>query len=498
MGRLIPTTMRLSIPLLSFACIGPVIAQLTSKSLQSYPNAVSLEFPFNPIIAAYWTSYPHHRRTPFALSPNGKVAYLAYADNSVTAGVHVQQVDPQTFTATGQTVTIPGVKEAGGLVAHNDGFALLTNEAMPIGTTNAPPGNTPVAVLYRYTGGKRTWKTWLGGPNVHPKEGLSMSPDLTGDLVFSEASGLYGAYFVATDYQGWAKGHFGDNIQYVSRDGALADIKGASSAWGCSHNTGIAFAAADRPPYASICAEDHTGIWLNTRTRGMAGSKISNERVINGATNEALGGTSGSYSLLARFPGTDSYVFTWVSRGAVNLTADAFLKGETASKARTTNRNVAIAVLKDKFTLLGQAATSKPGSAVGDSQVNWVTSGKADRSNAHAATFDKSTALLSWEEIAEPGCPYDAMGCQGTFTGTYFQMVDGAGKKVGAAISSLNVTVAGDMVKMPDGRICWPYVDMPWKLNGSAKNTGGWVTVGPGAGPPKALSRKMSFACMKK
>lgn len=56
---------------------------------------------------------------------------------------------------------------AGGLVAHNDGFALLTNEAMPSGTTNAPPSDTPVPVLYRYTSGKQTWKTWLGGPGVH-------------------------------------------------------------------------------------------------------------------------------------------------------------------------------------------------------------------------------------------------------------------------------------------------------------------------------------------
>jgi hypothetical protein len=87
---------------------------------------------------------------------------------------------------------------------------------MPSGTVNAPPGNTPVPVLYRYTSGKQSWKTWLGGPDVHPKDGVSdvalsavllltrslfqasMSPDLNGDLVFSEKSGLYGAYFVVT------------------------------------------------------------------------------------------------------------------------------------------------------------------------------------------------------------------------------------------------------------------------------------------------------------
>lgn len=31
---------------------------------------------------------------------------------------------------------------------------------------------------------------------MHPKEGLGSSPDLTGDLVFSEKAGFYGAMFV--------------------------------------------------------------------------------------------------------------------------------------------------------------------------------------------------------------------------------------------------------------------------------------------------------------
>jgi hypothetical protein len=106
---------------------------------------------------------------------------------------------------------------------------------------------------------------------------LAMAPDLNGDLVYSNKSGLYGAYFVVTgesfnqfttlncrqakscppDYTGPASGHFGDSIQYVDDSGNLKVISGASSSWGCSHNTGIAFEAADAPPYASICAEDH-------------------------------------------------------------------------------------------------------------------------------------------------------------------------------------------------------------------------------------------------
>ena len=386
------------------------VADLTNASLKKHNDTLKLDFPFNPIKPAYWTGYPHHRRTPFAVSPDGKSAYLAYLDNSET-DVHVQRLDPATFAAVGKATTVKGAKEAGGLVAQNDGFALLTNEAIPSTTANAPPGNTPVPVLYRYTGATQTWKTFLGGPNIHPADGLSMSPDLNGDLVYSEKAKMYGAYFVVTDYQGWASGHFGDSIQYVNEAGKLQNIPGASSAWGCSHNTGIALEAADAPPYASLCAEDHGAIWLNTKTRSMDGVKVSNENTTNGASNEPMGGMSGSYSQLARLVGKNSYVFSWVSRGAMDLKEDSWRgKGFTQAENRTVGRNVAVAVMSDKGTLVGPQATSVVGAASGDDQVNWITQGSADCSNAHVAAFDGERALVAWEEIANPRCDFIAMG----------------------------------------------------------------------------------------
>ncbi|KAI5922571.1 hypothetical protein F4810DRAFT_673058 [Camillea tinctor] len=459
-------------------------AGLSDSSLETHVDSLALEFSFKPVKEAYWTNLPHHRRTPFAVSPDGKSAYLAYLDSSET-DVHVQQVDPSTFAAVGSTVTVTGGKEAGGLVAHDDGFALLTNEALPSGTANAPADNTPVPVLYRYTNGEQTWKTFLGGPGVHEDFGLAASPDLNGDLVFSQEANMYGAYFVVTDYTGDAAGHFGDSIQYVKPDGTLQTINGASSAWGCSHNTGIAFEAADAAPFASICAEDQGDIWLNTDTQSMSGIKISNENTTNGASGEPLGGMSGSYSGLARLIGSDSYVFAWVSRGAIDLRANEWLGGgNTQASNRTNNRNVAIAQLTNKNTLNGQPATSEIGAHDGDSQVNWVTQGTADCSNAHVAAFDGENVLVTWEEIADPFCENIAMGCRGTFTGSYFQLMAG-GAKVGEPVKSMDTFVAGDMVTMSDGRICWPYVSMDWKLDQAV----GWDG-------PTDTTTKMSFACM--
>lgn len=185
-----------SLTVLSCA-VATTFAQLSDSSLEKFENSLALDYSFGPVKESYWTGFPHHRRTPFAVSPDGKSAYLAYLDSSDT-DVHVQQVDPTTFAAVGTAVTVTGGKEAGGLVAHDDGFALLTNEALPSGTTDAPADSTPVPVLYRFTSGAQTWKTFLGGPGVDSDFGLAASPDLNGDLVYSEEAAMYGAYFVIT------------------------------------------------------------------------------------------------------------------------------------------------------------------------------------------------------------------------------------------------------------------------------------------------------------
>ena len=364
----------------------------------------------------------------------------------------------------------------------------MVNEAMPSGTTNAPPSDTPVPALYRYTNGQQSWKTWLAGPDVESATGFGASPDMNGDLVYSAEAGLYGAYFVVTDYTGSASGHFGDSIQYVNENGALQTITGATSTWGCSHNTGIAFEAADAAPFASICAEDQGAIWLNTNTQGMTnnGVKISNENTTNGGSGEPMGGMSGSFSGLARFASSTSYIFAWVSRGAIDLTENAWMgTGYTHSLNRTNPRNVAISLFSDKSTKVGAQATSEVGAASGDSQINWVTKGANDCSNAHAATFGTDNALITWEEIENPACDYIAMGCSGQFAGSFFQQVDSTGAQVGAPLKETDTYVAGDMVTMSDGRICWPYVSMTWDLSAPVAYSGSTVT-----------TTKMSFACM--
>lgn len=88
-------------------------------------------------------------------------------------------------------------------------------------------------------------------------------------------------------------------------------------------------------------------------------------------------------------------------------------------------------------------------------------------------------------EIAEPSCDIIAFGCSGTFSGSYFQLVNSAGETVGDPIASNNTYVAGDMATLNNGTICWPYVSMDWRLD-----------LPVGGGLPNTTTKKMSFGCM--
>jgi hypothetical protein len=167
-GSLSLFQMRSSIPIVLLTSILSILA---NPIITTYPNSLNLSASFDPIIAAYWTGLPHHRRTPFSISPDGKSAYLAYLSSNLSS-VIVQQVNTTTFGAIGTPVEILGY-EAAGLVAQNDGFALMiTTDAE--GTIDLPTDNMHVVAVARYKNGVQTWKTFLNGPGVHASEGVSL------------------------------------------------------------------------------------------------------------------------------------------------------------------------------------------------------------------------------------------------------------------------------------------------------------------------------------
>lgn len=199
-----------------------------------------------------------------------------------------------------------------------------------------------------------------------------------------------------------------------------------------------------------------------------------------------VGGMSGSYSSLAKFVDNTKYIFAWATRGAVDLTENTWMgDGYTQCSPRQMSHNVAISIMSDKQTLVGDQAISTVGAAVGDAQLNLVTdSSTIDHINVHAATFDGSNALVSWEQIDSPTCELAAFGCSGTFSGSYFQLVDSTGAKVGEPISSNDIYVAGDIVNIGD-KLCFPYVSMTWDLTTAIADEASGATYS-----------KMSFGCV--
>ncbi|KAI7343997.1 hypothetical protein KC336_g22986 [Hortaea werneckii] len=150
-----------------------------------------------------------------------------------------------------------------------------------------------------------------------------------------------------------------------------------------------------------------------------------------------------------------------------------------------------MAMFSDKQSKIGEEATSEIGAASGDSQVNWITESTGpDRSNAHVAVFDDEYALITWEQIDDPHCDEIAFGCSGEFSGSYFQLVNKSGKKIGKPITSKDTYVAGDLVTLNNGTICWPYVYMNWELSSPV---GGY---GFSSASEDFTTKKMSFGCM--
>ncbi|RUS26861.1 hypothetical protein BC938DRAFT_484025 [Jimgerdemannia flammicorona] len=442
-----------------------IVPSPLNGKLHLSPNSLSLQVPFGYIISGY-NEMPHHRRTPFAVAPNGNsyVAYLAASGDYV----HVQQLD-KNLTAVGTEVKVRGY-EASGLVAHNDGFALLTSQ-----NASTPNGET-VATLVRVKGAAVAWTVPLNGPNFYDKgTGGTSSPVLDGDLAWNGE--YYGAYFIVHGYAGGANGHYGDSIEYVDANGKVFESP-YSNAWGCSHNEGIAIMQTNTLPFLTLCSNDwHTGIFLNTDTRSMSGPKISNDQTWAGYGGDPFGGEGGSFSNVAAFA-NGRYIVAWQTRGASKVVTDSGDSTVLDVTARWDVHNVAIAILKDKSTPLTTVPTKSGGA--GDTNINWVTkTAIVDHVNVRVAAYGANQAVVTWEQVTSPKC--NAGTCTGKFEATYIQLVDSNGAKVGTPLKT-PATIGGDMRVMANGDIVWPYVDTKWDLSASI-----WD-------PSQIRTSKLSFA----
>ncbi|MEU4163547.1 RNA polymerase sigma factor [Actinoplanes sp. NPDC026670] len=411
-------------------------------------TTITLPVPFAYRIGGY-SGKQHSRRTPFAVAPNG-TAWLAWlaADG---ANVHVTPLGKD-LKRSGDDVVVPG-REASGLIAHDDGFALLTRRADPNGNTFGDSG----AYLIRYRGGKQAWSSVL-------TDAATSTPMLVGDLAWNGT--VYGAYFAVRD----ESGHFGDRLSY--RDAGGSPVSGGWT-WGCSHNTGIALAAEKKLPFASVCANDwKDGLFLNTGIGfpRPGAARLDHEECVAGYCGEPFGGDGGSYSNLVRFA-DGRYLLAWQSRGWSRTSPDPADDYGYLVTARWKNHNVAVTSLSDKNSAATPLTTDPSTRAI-----RYLTSTAAsDHVNVRIGRFG-TNAFVVWDQVAVSGC--SAGVCDGRYTGTYGQVLTAAGVPSGKA-RKLDVQVGGDLVPLADGTLAWPFVDKTpdYRSRGKASPTTKTITI---------------------
>lgn len=330
-----------------------------------------------------------------------------------------------------------------GLVAHNDGFALLTRVA----DTNK--WKETAAALIRYRNGKQAWRTKLTGASSD-----DTAPLLDGQLAWNGKK--YGAYFVVHGAGGFADGHFGDKLAYVNPQGKKL---GGGWGWGCSHNEGIALRAETSGDFTSLCFDDwRSGLFVSTGIAAPDNAPVvQREQCWAGYCGGTFAGRTGDLVKSS----TGRYATAFASRGAASAKKnpdDSSGRGWTV-KPKTSTHQVAVAFLKNRNTPSGKPV--------------YLTSAKGtEHVNVRVAPYGKNRLLVSYETLKNAKCASGT--CTGTFSGTHFRLVDWSGKLQGAD-KVVKARISGDIAVLKDGTLTWAYAPVTpsytTALNGASPTT---------------------------
>jgi hypothetical protein len=400
----------------------PAAAKASTGTLSPTGTTVTLAAKF-PYLTAGYNNVRQWTRTSTAVAPNGtlRVAWPA-AD-----GVHITPLTAA-GTRSGADTVVKGAKEVGGLVAHNDGFALLTRVA----DTNK--WKETAAAIVRYTNGRQTFRTKLTGTASN-----DTSPGLDGQLTWNGTK--YGAYFVVHGAGGFADGHFGDKLAYISAKGAK--LSGGWS-WGCSHNEGIALHAETSGAFTSLCFDDwRSGLFVSTGIGAPdVAPVVQREQCWAGYCGGTFPGRTGDLVKSA----SGRYATAFASRGAASAkknSADSSGRGWTVTP-RTSTHQVAVAFMANR--------NSGPGKAV------YLTSAAGTENvNVHVAPYGKDRLLVSWESLKGAKCA--AGTCTGTFTGTHLRLIDWNGT-FRSADTVVSARISGDIAVLKNGALTWAYASV--------------------------------------
>jgi hypothetical protein len=400
--------------------------------------------------SAYFYGFPQDDRIAFSASSNGaQVAWLTSAGTQV----HVTPIAPAEFTPAGNNVragddiTVDG-SEVGGLVAFDDGFALLTRrpdlgEPIPESTGQATflvrwkDKNQEFAVPLTGTRFATTADTVDKHDFPLPLSSISWS----GRLLFENSQ--YGAYF-------GVRGGSGDRYsnqnsdKFVVMDAAGRFVSGFRAA--CRQNLGGRLLADTTGGFAPFCMSD--GSYGTAGVYAVAMGPLRTIKLapeVTFASGSYLGGNFGS---AVKLP--NGYVVAWASRG-VSLNSSGQIDGPADNLHAP-----AIALLKKDLTLEAGNNPKWPFPRKVDSDGNRLE----DAVNVHAQVYGDKV-LLVWETITSPAYRPSTGVSVGNYGGTHFRLIDASGN-IASDEEFLPTSIApngpDDIVQFPNGDVGWAYV----------------------------------------
>jgi len=379
----------------------------------------------------YFFGFPQDDRIAFSASNNNvMVAWL----NSAGTQVHVTpvQVGTDTITRYAPDVIVPGT-ELSGLVALEDGFALLTRRpdlGEPIGE-----GMTQMQATYwvrSLLNGREISAVPLTGTRVMFSADADIKRDYpngpSGRIAFNGSR--YGIYLGVRGGLGDRyRGANGDKFLQFDEDGKFL------GGWrmGCRQNLGGRLVS-EASGFVAFCMSDGT---IETPGVTLVLGPFSTRRLaLEAAAPAYAGGNFGSAVKTA-----SGYMVVWASRGVKesNTQNPAFDSHEPAVAVVNDNR---MPVPPPVFPFLPAGGVPA-----------------RDAVNVHAAPYGDDRVLIVWETIDAPQLS-DGFST-GTYGGTHFQLVDLQGKKASEEeflLEAIAPNGPDDIVQFPNGDIGWAYV----------------------------------------
>lgn len=190
-------------------------------------------------------------------TPNGG-GKVAWSDGT---NVHVTPLDA-TGQRAGADVMVPG-SEVRGLVAHDDGAAVLVRRA-----------DVMAFVRVNEAGAVQSMLNIIGG-SAHTTEGSRWIDDWPHQGRLGWSGTQYAAYFGQTGNHGSAGNHQGDQYAFITPAGVKAS---GGWDWGCSHSLDDRLAH-NGTVFAPICISDSypgAGIFFGNRTKISAEPSVTN------------------------------------------------------------------------------------------------------------------------------------------------------------------------------------------------------------------------------